>query len=970
MTDKRVADLSFPIVGIGASAGGLEALKLFFSNVDVSSAMAYIVVIHIPPDKPSMMAEIIQKVSPITVTTAQDGEIVKPDHVYVVPPGKIIHIFQSTFQLLDITKTQPTMAIDNFFCSLALDKKASAAGIILSGTGTDGTIGIQEIKRVDGLVLVQTEKSAAYDGMPGSAIASGIADAVCKPEDMPKLLHHYFNYLIQLEHIEPHSSENIEQNWLKKIFSLIRARTGHDFATYKKNTLKRRINRRMGMNFINKNEQYIHFLQENPNEVDKLFQEFLIGVTSFFRDIKAYDALKTDILPDILSKMEDNSTFRVWVPGCSTGEEVYSLAIIIKEVIERMPQKINLQLFGTDINEFSIEKARMGLYPESIARDVGEERLKKYFTQEGHFFRTHKEIRESAIFSTQNVLGDPPFSRLNMLSCRNLLIYFDSDAQKKIMPLFHYTLQKDGILFLGTSETIGNFTHLFHPLDNPYKIFKRKEVPPSLIGSINFPTGSNMSLVKTSSPKEIPPFKKETVTTLAQRAILEQFTPTSVLVDPRGNILHIHGHTGKYLEHTSGPPSHNIIDLAREGLRTEISFAIRKSALTKNRISRYGIIVKTDTGNQSVNLHVISLTQPRELADNLMVVFTDAEMESDSIEQSDTQSGSVNKKREFRITELEQELQNLRENQQTIVEELESSNEELKSTNEELQSSNEELQSANEEMESSKEELQSMNEEMQTMNAELQSKLEELYSIKDDMRNLLNGIEIATIFVDNQMRIKRYNETATQIINLINSDIGRPLKHIANNLDYDTMYSDLQSVIDKLVPFETEIMTKNHTWYIMRIVPYRTIDNRIDGAVLTFSNISNQKIIQYELEEKELLLRAIFDMSSYPIVILDDQNSVIIANNFFYQLFHITTENILAKDFFLLQNNIFKHSNLKKKLEDALVGKEDFISSHFRLNDGTSCQAQGKIIHLEKKNSYHILLQFLTGHSNEEKNNN
>jgi two-component system CheB/CheR fusion protein len=960
-----------PVVGLGASAGGLEALKSFFAEVPEQSGMAFIVVVHMSPNQPSMMSSLLQAVAPVPVTTAKDGELVKKDHIYVLPPDKEISIYKGRIQLLDAVGKHPSLPIDLFFRSLAQDQKSNAVSIVLSGTGTDGTLGINEIKSHDGLVLVQDEKTAGYDGMLRSAIGTGLVDMVLPPEEMPKRIEQYFNHSRNAVVFKATASGNTHhQDWVNKIFAILRSQTGHDFSAYKINTILRRIARRMSLNHINSHEIYVRFMRENPKEVDALFRELLIGVTNFFRDIDSFEVLKKKTLPDLIEQLEKDTTLRVWVPGCSTGEEVYSLAIVLRECLENSQKPLQMQLFGTDIDNYAIEKARDGLYPASISADVSKDRLTRFFTKEGDSYRINKEIRDCAVFSIQDVIKDPPFSRLSLLCCRNLLIYLDTEAQKKLLPLFHYTLNPGGILVLGSSETIGGFSHLFKTLDKKWKIFSRIEVPPSMRQMVNFPSGPTVADGKELKSPSKPPLQPIDVGQLVQKAVLEQFSPASILINGKGDILHIVGRTGKYLEAASGPPSNNVLDLAREGLRIELSSALRNAKSTGKIVTRKRISVKTNGKMQMIDLHVCPQQAPKELVGNYLVVFQniDSSTAGDGAREGAQRDGST---ASTRIAELERELQITRESQQTTVEELESSNEELKSTNEEMQSSNEELQSTNEELESSKEELQSLNEELQTVNAELQSKVEELSAAHDDMRNLLNSTEVATIFVDNNMRIRRFTPEATKIVNLIQTDIGRPLEHVVSNLEYGGMISDLNEVLMNLTPKKVEVRTANKKWFSMRIMPYRTTDNRIDGGVLTFSSVDDQKRAQSLLkrtvatsDQAHQLVRAVYDMNEDPLVVLDGKGRIVIANTSYSELMDIDQKDVVGADFAELHENISRKIGLKTKLTAALKSGEDFTTKEFEASTSTGSQnfsMAGRIIEKDQDIPYRILLQFIGG---------
>ena len=974
---KAVAGRPFPVVGLGASAGGLEALKAFFSEVSENSGMAYIVVVHMVANQPSLMPELLQRVAKIPVTPARDGERLQPDHIYVVPPGKEINLYQGTIQLLDLLGTNVSPPIDSFLRSLARDQRSNAVGIILSGTGTDGTLGIKEIKSTEGLVLVQSEKSAKYDGMPRSAISSGVVDMILPPEEMPGRLTQYFGHQVTVKARMAPSLAEDQLNWLNKVFSLLRARVGHDFSAYKKNTLIRRITRRMGLNQVEGHEAYIRFLRETPGEVEALFRELLIGVTSFFRDPPSFDALKTDILPAIFSQMEDDAIFRAWIPGCSTGEEVYSMAMIVQECMAKSAKRINIQLFGTDIDKYAIEKAREGVFPASIRADVAPERLNRFFTREGEFFRIRKEVRDRIIFSVQDVLKDPPFSRLNLLCCRNLLIYLNSDAQKILLPLFHYTLTPGGILVLGSSESIGGFTNLFQTLDSKWKIFMRREVPQPFSHQVAFPSGLPKEVDIAGTAPPIPAGRKIRIGQIAEEMVLDLFSPTAVLIDPRGTILHVRGRTGKYLETTSGPPTQNILDMAREGLGIELSSAIRSASSSGKQVTRKKIRVKTNGGRQAITLHVVPVKTPGESAGRLLVVFEDMDVEPEKGPNPETAApdgspdslpGSLNDPPDTRIAELEKELQDTRESHQTTIEELESSNEELKSTNEELQSSNEELQSTNEELESSKEELQSLNEELQTVNAELQSKVDELFAAHDDMRNLLNSTEIATIFVDNDMRVKRFTQKATAIINLIQTDIGRPLQHVVTNLTYKDMIRDLTDVMEKLIPRDVEVQTTGGQWYNMRIMPYRTTDNRIDGAVLTFSSINDQKNAQSAIESTSikirqawLLIRSILDMNPKPLAVIDQAGVAVTANKAFERLTNIPREQIEGCNVLNIAGGVLKNAGIDVHLKSDLDEGATFKTPAFtiaRAEGNKTVFVHGRVIGKKPELLYPFLLYF------------
>lgn len=945
-------DESFPIVGIGASAGGLEALRALLDAAEDDCGMAFIVVVHMSPQSPSLLPDLLGRVSSIPVSFAEDGNPIEPNHIYVIPPNKDISVFKGQIQLLEREGKGVHLPIDHFLRSLAQDQGSKAVAIILSGTGSDGTLGIKEIKANEGLVMVQSEESAGYGGMPRSAINTGLVDIISPPE---MLLQKLIQYLSHPEFNGNSIADTAKQKWLNKIFAILRTRVGHDFSSYKLNTILRRISRRMGLNHIDGHKTYVRFLRENPSEVEALFKDLLIGVTNFFRDAESFAVLKTNVLPGLLEQLKEDSTFRAWIPGCSTGEEVYSLAIVLREILDNVPQQINLQLFGTDIDPHAIDKAREGIFPANIAADISQNRLKRFFIKEGAFYRIRKEIRDCVVFSVQDIIRDPPFSKLNLLCCRNLLIYLETEAQKKLIPLFHYTLAPDGVLVLGSSETIGGFNQLFDILDKKWKIYRRLEVPHELRQFVKFPSGKASVDTIPKSQSAVIVKKRQDLNQLTQEIILERYAPTAILTNAQGEILNFQGRTDKYLATpSSGPPTNNILDLSREGLRIELSTALRTAKSLNQEVTRKRLTVKKNGDVQLVDLHVCPIKRPKALFGKFLFVFED--MDPRLVAKGPAQNQpDVDLPDYPRISELERELQITRESHQTTIEELESSNEELKSTNEEIQSSNEELQSTNEELESSKEELQSLNEELQTVNSELQSKVHELSATQDDMHNLLNSLEIATIFVDDHMKVRRFTSEATTIVNLIESDIGRPLQHVVSNLNYDTMTADLNEVLDKLTPMETEVQTVKGEWFNMRIIPYRTTDNRIAGAVLTFSSIQEQKNAQ-------ILVNSIFDMNDVPMVVLDKNGKIIIINKNLLDIMNCSQKNIIGMYFTTIFTALSKDTGLEKKLEIALDRNQDFHTELFELETQTAKMRfviRGNIIKKEKNFPYRILLRFI-----------
>jgi len=850
-TKERKEQINFPIVGIGASAGGISAFGAFFSAmpVEVEPNMAFVIVQHLAPDHKSILTEIIQRYTKMKVYEVQDGMEVRPNCTYIIQPNFDMAFINGRLQLLEPPVPRGhRLPIDFFFRSLAQDQHEKAIGIIFSGTGSDGTQGIRAIKEEGGMVIVQKPMTAEYDGMPSSAISTGLVDYELPPTEMPSKLIAYASHAFRvINKIELTISQKYE-NELNKIFIILRSNVGHDFSQYKTNTINRRIARRMALHQIEVIEEYVKYLQQTPAEIDALFQELLIGVTNFFRDSDAFKSLEK-IIPKLFINKNTNDTIRVWIAGCSTGEEAYSIAILIKEHIKKIQKNFAVQIFATDIDPRAITRARAGIYPTDIAADISPERLTHFFKSEPNedTYRINKNIRDMLIFSEQNLIKDPPFSKLDLISCRNLLIYMNSSLQKKIIPLFHYALNPGGILFLGSSETIGESENLFSPLDTRSNIYARKEYfthPHNINMSKNFPTtGTIRSITPQVVEKEASSLKLP-LKELTEHALLEHVVHAATLVNSKGDILYLHGHTGAYFELPSGEPSvNNIIKMARKGLQRGISIALHKAVQTKEIVQSLGLKLKLNKTFVKINLTVIPLKADLIQSDKsplFLVVFEEVPISDKEQKELSSKTGSISDSDAgIRIETLTKELQDQEEFLKTANEQLENSNEELKSFSEELQSMNEELQSTNEELETSKEELQSVNEELSTVNTELQIKVLDLSRSNNDMNNLLAGTDRGTVFVDQQLCILRFTPALTKVINLLSSDLGRPLNHIASNLvGYDKVKDDIQRTLDTLVPKEIEVQTADGKWYLMRIQPYRTLENIIEGAVITFINIT------------------------------------------------------------------------------------------------------------------------------------
>jgi two-component system CheB/CheR fusion protein len=866
----------FPIAGIGASAGGLEALEELLAEMPADIGMAFVVVIHQHPGHTSLLPDLLSKVTRLPVVKAADHLKVERNHVYVNPPGGNLAILNGVLHLMEPVKEEgPRLSIDYFLRSLAKDQKERAICIVLSGTGTDGTLGLKAIKGESGMAMVQQVQSAKYAGMPSSAVATGLADYILPPEAMPQQLAAYVRgpYLTATPAAETAVEvPALAPEPLQKIFVLLRSRTGHDFSAYKPSTIRRRVERRMNVHQIDAPNQYLRYLQENPQELDALFKELLISVTSFFRDLEAFESLAQSLLPNLLESRPDNQAIRFWVPGCATGEEVFSLAMILRECMDKFNRRLEVQLFGTDLDSDAIEAARAGLYPEGIAVDVSSQRLERFFTREDGSFRIRKEIREMAIFAVQNVIRDPPFTKLDLLSCRNMLIYLNSDLQRRLVPVFHYALKPGGLLMLGPSENIGGCDELFEVVDKKWKIFRRKESPQAPYAPPELPRQPAKTGADKNTPATAGPAKEASLAAQVNQLLLTRFAPAAVVVNDRGDMIFIHGRTGDFLEPATGQPRLNILDMAREGLQLELASALRQAAARNTEVIREGVRFRSNGGFLHASFSVTKLHEPEALRGLLLVAFR---LRPGPAETEAAPSRPRKQPMSDRADELERELLRTKESLQTTIEELETSNEELKSANEELQSTNEELQSTIEELETSKEEMQSLNEELTTVNTELQSKVEELSRAHDDMQNLLNNTEIATLFLDNELRIKRFTEQARSVVKVIPTDIGRPLGDLASSLCYDGLAADCREVLRTLTVKEAEVHTHEGHFYLMRIIPYRTAENTIDGLVLTFVDIHPIKEAQKNLRR----MSQVFTEGRDPIIIVDTAGRMLDVND-------------------------------------------------------------------------------------------
>ena len=840
---KKAGLSKFPIVAIGASAGGLEALDAFLRSVLAKSGMAYVVVQHLDPHRQGILPELLQRATPMPVEQVTHQLKILPDHVYVIPPNRDMSLENGLLHLFEQTEAHGLrLPVDSFFRSVAQDQQERSIGVILSGMGSDGTHGLQDIKENGGGVFVQTPETAKFDGMPRSAIEAGLADVVAPAEELPAKIIAYNQH----PHVVKTGEVGRFRGGFEEIALILRAQTGHDFSQYKHNTMSRRIERRMCVHLIKDLSDYVKFLTENPQEVALLFKELLIGVTSFFRDPQVWEMLKKDVIPQLIANLLPEKSLRAWIPGCATGEEAYSLAIVFKEAIDSIvsAKGCKLQIFATDLDADAIEKARSGMFGENIVADVSSERLERFFVKTDKGYRIAKTIREMVIFAPQNCIMDPPFTKLDLLSCRNLLIYLAPELQRKLMPLFHYSINPGGCLMLGNSESIGNFTNLFTSIDAKARLYRRHEVSLDK-RPVDFPSALTLTR-EAAKTSQAAGGDDGSLQELAEQLLLKKLSPPAVLTNDKGDIVFINGRTGKFLEPAAGKANWSIFAMAREGIRYELIGAFQKSVRSSQAVLVKNLVVSDNENKFAVDIEVMPVSEPEALRGLFLHVFKEVSPPATLPAVRSSAKGGAHAARN---AELIKDNENLRHELQTSREEMQTFHEEQRSTNEELQSTNEELQSTNEELTTSKEEMQSLNEELQTVNQELQAKVEELSQTSNDMKNLLDSTDIAILFLDSQLKIRRFTPQVAKIFKLIPSDVGRPITDVKMDLDYSDFTDDVCEVLRTLVFREKSIPTNDDRWFSIRIMPYRTLENVIDGVVITCSDITVAKQLEKRLRK-------------------------------------------------------------------------------------------------------------------------
>jgi len=831
-----------PVVGIGASAGGFDPICEFLASVAPASGFAYVVVQHRDPSQQSILPQLLQRVTRMPVVELAHGTAVEADHVYVAPASGVCGFDSGCFTVRPADGRHP---IDSFFRALAACCGEQAVGITLSGAGADGTIGLAAIRDAGGLTMAQLPASARFDPMPASAIAAQAVDIVALPAEMAAQVANWRRRRANDQAGTLLTQADDQRAALQQMYQLLLQYTGANFADYKLSTVMRRIDRRMKLRQCATLPDYVRWIADNPAEIELLFKELLIGVTSFFRDAAVWDYLGSQALPRLLVEHPDGAAFKAWVPACSTGEEAYSLAIAFDEVLERLrpTARFTLQIFATDLDGDAIDRARQGQFHAAVAGDIAPERLRRYFTPaDNGGFRIRKDLRSSIIFARQNLISDPPFTKLDILCCRNLLIYFTPRLQAQLIPLFHYALKRNALLVLGSADTPGRFHELFAPLPGTSRVYRRLDAEPGRVSSY-FPTrATNAALPAT--PQIGQAIMKENLQSQVEQQLLRKHSPAAVLLNADGDILYIHGRTGEFLEPAAGKANWNIHAMARDGLRHELAALVQNATQAEQMVETRGLIQQDANGRPARSLDITAEAMPRNgpLAGTVLVTFTSCALPPQKRRPRPAQP---------LVLELEQQLAQARLEIQAVRDEMQASREELKSANEELQSTNEELQSTNEELTTSKEEMQSLNEELYTGNAELQSKVDDLSLINGDMKNLLNSTDIATIFLDNALRIRRYTDQATRIYKLIPGDVQRLLSDIASDLDYPGLEADAEGVLRTLVVCEKHVPTRSGGWYTVRIMPYRTVDNVIDGVVVTFINITEAKQLESQLRSMQ-----------------------------------------------------------------------------------------------------------------------
>ncbi|MHB1653200.1 MAG: chemotaxis protein CheB [Desulfitobacteriaceae bacterium] len=920
------------IVGIGASAGGLDAFTQLLEKLPNDTGMAFVLVQHLEPNHKSALTGILARITTMTISEVENNTVVRPNHVYIIPPDKAMSVTQGILNLVPREATaRPFMPIDYFLESLAKDQGSKAIGVILSGTATDGSRGLREVKNVGGITFAQKPQTAKFDGMPLNAIATGVVDFVLPPEDIACELAeiaHLSVYATQTTVTQKIFTAGADE--LNQIFTILRKTSGTNFSEYRELTIQRRTLRRMVLNKIEKLGDYVDYLRQNPVEVGELYQDILINVTSFFRDPEAFETLKSLVFPAIMKNRVPGEPVRIWVTGCSTGEEAYSIAFVLMEFLGDDAVNTPIQIFATDINDRLIEKARVGIYPNSIKADVSLERLRRFFIEVDGGYQINKMVRDMCIFARQEMAKDPPFSRLDLISCRNVIIYFGAAMQKKLFPVFHYSLKEKGFLFLGSSESVGPYANLFNLVDKKHKLYSKKAVTTPLIYEFNASeyaaaTLENHEQTSRSSPDAGMKFD---VIEKADRIVLDQYAPAGVIINSDLEIIQFRGRTGAYLEPAAGKPSLKLFKMVRDGLSLGLLSAINQAKKENIPVKKEGLQVIDKGRAHRVDVDVIPIGEMPDKAEYFLVLFEKVVpalsegKEAGSAVAGWEQAAWGGESSE--LISLEHELVATKENLQCVVEQYELANEKLRAANEEIQSSNEELQSMNEELETAKEELQSSNEELLVLNDEVQNRNQELGKTSSDLFNLFRSINIPVVMLSNNLQIRRFNPAAEKVFNLIATDVGRPITDINTNFNNYDLEQAILEVIDTLISHEEEVQDRYGRWYSVQIRPYRTLENIIDGVVISYTDIDPIKKSLALSQEAREYAEAIVETVREPLLVLDANLQVKSANKAFLQAFLVTPEETADKNIFELGNGQWNIPALRVLLEDILCEKTMF----------------------------------------------
>jgi two-component system CheB/CheR fusion protein len=905
------------VVALGASAGGLEALIKFFEAVPDDTGMAFVVVHHVDPNHESLMAEILAKHTKMTVEQAKDKTVVQPDSIYTIQPDRFLKIVNGSLRLSKPEAPRGLrLPIDFFFRSLAEDQNEKAVGIILSGTGSDGTQGMKAIKENGGMVMVQDPQEASQVGMPRSAIATEIIDHILSVTAMPETLIGYAKHPYVKNSKDAKVLGDRARGSLTEIISVLKAHSPINFTLYKEGTMLRRIERRMGLRHIENATDYVALLKDNPDEAENLCADLLISVTSFFRDSESFDYLTEQVLKDLVKQRDSDTPIRVWVPACATGEEAYSLAMLIIEQISALRKNIKLQIFASDFDERALEIARAGVYPDSIEADVNPTRLRRFFEKEDHTYRVTTELRETVIFAKHNLLSDAPFSKLDLVSCRNLLIYLNADAQERSLSMFHFGLNVGGHLFLGSSETIGKHEETFQAESTKHRIFKRIGV--SRYRRIDFPiTPSRLAPSVGSSLGSTNLSDGSRLEDLSQKLLVERYAPAAILINTKMEALYIEGATDKYLMVPRGAASQDLVAMTRDGLRAKLSIAIRKAIQDETDVSkRASVTHKGDTVAVEIGVHPLLVDEERLF----LVTFSDLP----SSEEAQTNSNGHKNQSTHKL--LEKELESTKHDLRATIHDLEHANEELKASNEEAMSMNEEFQSTNEELETSKEELQSLNEELTTLNAQLQQKIDSESHLVDDLNNLLSSSGIATLFLDRNFNIMRFTPTVRNLFNVISSDVGRPFADITSKIDDPELLHDAEKVLANLTRVIREVRAMNGEWFNRAIHPYRTKSEKIDGVVVTYSNITLQKKSESAAAASTMFAENIINTVREPLIVLDENLHVVQSSKSFDRKFGTQSKNLKGQSFYKLSDGQWDVLELRDLLGCVLPEKTNVES--------------------------------------------